>query len=364
MADRGNRLLRRADFIAGIPMTFIAGLFKIRKKSLPPGDDIKRIGILATAAIGDTILISAVLKDLKSAYPDAEMVFFAGGTNAAITQMICPQDRMAVLPVSRPDKACRQIRSEGHFDLWIDFGPWPRLNSLLTAGAKSSFKIGFRTKGQGRHYVYDRWVLHRGDQHEMDNLRDLIRAAGAETSSSPRIEPLWSREKQKDYTAVHMIPGGYMSEYKEWNPDNWVSLINRLTDAGHRVLLTGAPADSVKTGAMASACSHGGLVEDMAGKVPLKELPALLAGSRLVVSVNTGIMHMAAAVDAPLVALHGPTSVRRWGPVSGKAVNFESTSPSAGCLDLGFEYDRNDPHSLDTICPDEVAEAALKILQS
>ncbi|MDC7240241.1 MAG: hypothetical protein PQJ50_07770, partial [Spirochaetales bacterium] len=241
MADRGNRLLRRADFIAGIPLTFLAGLFSYPRRPLPPKEDIKIIGILATAAIGDTILISAVLKDLKAAYPGAEMVFFAGGTNASITQMICPQDRIIVLPVSRPDKACRMIRKEGRFDLWIDFGPWPRINSLLSSGAKSSFKLGFRTKGQGRHYVYDRCVLHRSDQHEMDNLRDLVMAAGAGCSHIPRIEPLWTEEGQKDYTVVHMIPGGYMSEYKEWNPSNWVTLIDTLTAAGHKVVLTGAP---------------------------------------------------------------------------------------------------------------------------
>ncbi len=81
MADRGNRLLRRGDFLIGIPLTFLLGALRLKKRPLPPEDSIRRIGILATAAIGDTILISAVLKDLKDRYPEAQMVFFAGGTN-------------------------------------------------------------------------------------------------------------------------------------------------------------------------------------------------------------------------------------------------------------------------------------------
>ena len=308
--------------------------------------------------------MSAVLKDLKATYPEAAMTLFAGGTNAGISEMICPQDKLITLSVSRPDKAVKVIRKEGTFDLWIDFGPWPRVNSILTAFARSRFSLGFRTKGQGRHYVYDRSVPHRSDQHEMENLRDLIGAAGVTSTSNPEMPPLWKEDNHEDYCAVHMIPGGYMSEYKEWSRENWVRLIDRLSEKGHRVFLTGAPADKIKTQAVIAGCARKEMVEDKAGALPLRELPALLSDAALVISVNTGIMHMAAAVQVPLLALHGPTSVKRWGPVSDKAVNFEATSPSAGCLDLGFEYDREDPRSMDTITPDEVAAAALKLLES
>jgi heptosyltransferase I len=363
MADRGNLLLRRADFLIGIPLVLILGLFRLKKRPLPDNNRIKKIGVLATAAIGDTILLSSVLKDIKGAYPKAEMTLFTGGTNKAISGMICPQDKLITLEVSRPDQSVRQIRKEGYFDLWIDCGPWPRINSVLTAFSKTRCAIGFRTPGQFRHYVYDRTAFHSKEQHEMDNLRDLAQAAGVVSRSQPSMEPQWSADKSGDYTVIHMIPGGYMSHFKEWSPDNWTVLINSLNSAGHKVVLTGAPGDKNKTDNVVASCAHRELLEDKAGALSLKELPSLLAGARLVISVNTGIMHMAAALNCPLIALHGPTSVKRWGPVSDRAINFEATSSSAGCLDLGFEYDKKDPRSMDTISPGIVAQEALRILE-
>jgi ADP-heptose:LPS heptosyltransferase len=362
MAERGNSLLRWADYFLGVPLAFFLSLGKIKNPQLPPAQEIHRIGLLATAAIGDTILLSAVLQDLKATYPHAELVFFAGGTNSTIARMCCPQDKIITLPVSRPDQAIRSIRQLGTFDLWIDFGPWPRINALLSAFAKARMTIGFRTPGQARHFVYDRAILHRNDQHELENLRDLVTAAGVHCERLPELQPTWSPQEVEDYVLLHMVPGGYLSEYKEWSPANWISLINGLTNKGYRVRLSGAPVDRAKTSRVAQACQNPQLVEDFAGQVRLPDLPNLLAKARLIISVNTGIMHMAAAVQAPLIALHGPTSVKRWGPVSDRAVNFESTSQSAGCLDLGFEYDREDKNSLDTISPISVLEKALEIL--
>ena len=59
---------------------------------------------------------------------------------------------------------------------------------------------------------------------------------------------------------------------------------------------------------VAGVRSDGGGLSDAAGKYSIDEMAALLEASRGVVSVNTGIMHLAAALDAPIVALHGPTN--------------------------------------------------------
>ena len=276
--------------------------------------------------------------------------------------MICPQDKLIRLPVSHPLKSARIIRSAGLFDLWIDFGPWPRVNALLSVASRSRYSIGFRTPGQARHFAYDSVADHRSDRHEIDNLRALAAEAGVDSTGIPAIAPSWSDSDHDRTIAVHMIPGGYLSHYKEWSPDRWVRLLDGLAAAGRRIILTGAPPDRLKTQKLRLLCEHQESIEDRAGEVTLKKLPELLARSSLVISVNTGIMHMAAAVGCPLIALHGPTSPERWGPVSDKAVNFVATTQSAGCLNLGFEYDRDDRHSMDTINPDDVLTAALEIL--
>ena len=88
----------------------------------------------------------------------------------------------------------------------------------------------------------------------------------------------------------------------------------------------------------AVAQTLGGTVVDATGAFRLDELLDVLAGADCVVSVNTGVMHMAAAVGAPTVGLNGPTSELRWGPLGRNAVSVNSELPGCGYLDLGWEY--------------------------
>jgi ADP-heptose:LPS heptosyltransferase len=83
----------------------------------------------------------------------------------------------------------------------------------------------------------------------------------------------------------------------------------------------------------------------------------------LVVSVNTGIMHMADALSASLVALHGPTNARRWGPVSPTSISLESPLPGAGYLDLGFEFPRQVPDCMNALSFDTVLNACRTALR-
>ncbi|MDC7221289.1 MAG: glycosyltransferase family 9 protein [Spirochaetales bacterium] len=356
MGDRGNVLLRWADRYLGIPLVWACGL-GVRKKPVP--EKPERIGILATAAIGDSLLLSPVLKDLQKALPQSEIVLFCGNSIKGIMGMTLEGFKLVIIPVKNPFKAARIIRRE-KFDLFIDCGPWPRLNSLLAFFSHSSCRIGFNSIKQYRHYVYHIPVDHRNDCHELENLRRLIAPLGIKSASLPvlgQAEP----SVVDAYAVVHMFPSGYKASFKEWSDDRWIRLIDGLTKENIPVFITGGPADGGAAERIISQCRDKGLIRNGAGKYSLKETGEYLRKATLVVSVNTGIMHMAAAYGQALIALHGPTSVLRWGPVSGDAINFCATTTSAGCLHLGFEYDKRDPRSLDTIDPDEVLKAALEL---
>ena len=358
MSDRGNVILRHLDRYFGIPAVFLAGL-TVRKKTVP--ENLSCVGILATAAIGDTLLMSAVLKDLFAALPGTKFTIYCGTTNRCTFEMAVPGSELITIPVNNPPAAIGEIRKK-NFDLFLDFGPWPRLNSLLTLFSRSSCTIGFKSIGQHRHYAYNISVEHRNDCHELDNLRRILSPLGIQSQSIPS---LGKAEPKKDdpFVVVHMFPSGYKARYKEWSDSRWRILIDGLTEQGWKVMLTGGPVDSRACDRIASSCTDTDLISIKAGKTNLREAGELLRTASLVISVNTGIMHMAAAYGQKLIALHGPTSVLRWGPVCDNPVNFTATSPSAGCLHLGFEYDRNDDHSMDTIDPQDVLQKALLILE-
>jgi ADP-heptose:LPS heptosyltransferase len=94
----------------------------------------------------------------------------------------------------------------------------------------------------------------------------------------------------------------------------------------------------------------------------LHETMRLLSRADLLVTVDTGVMHMAAALEVPLIALHGPSNPRRWGPVSEKALVVESPLGGCGFLNLGFENSRRAPACMNAISYGQVKSACGAVL--
>src|SRR5205085_6461142 len=165
------------------------------------------------------------------------------------------------------------------------------------------------------------------------------------------------------FVVFHLWPGGYRSELKEWPAESWRELAARLVERGYSIVLTGAPADAERTERFVRSCNgSSGRVENAAGRYALSELVELLRRASCVVSVNTGIMHLAAASGAPTVALNGPTSETRWGPVGERARSVNADLPGCGYLNLGFEYDRGRTDCMRAISVDRVADAVFDLL--
>lgn len=332
--ERGNRGLRFLDRFLGIPLLRLLG-FVHRKRPGPV--QVRRIALLKTAAIGDTVLISAIVGDLRRAWPQVWITFFCGASNHGAAKLLDGVDEVLCLPVARPLLAVRTMRGRGGFDVLIDFGQWPRLDALLAGLGGSRFSIGFQTAGQYRHYLYDAAVLHRSDRHEIENFRALLGPLAIPTGSSPRIA-CSSPAGESKRVVLHLFAGGLRAGQKEWPAENWLELIDHLLADGFSPVLTGSPENRRQALDLAARTRYPERVRVTAGELDLPGLIELLAGAALLITVNTGVMHLAAALDRPLIALNGPTSVLRWGPLSARAIVLRSPRPCSPCLNLGFEY--------------------------
>ncbi len=357
--ERGNVKLRLLDRYIGIPVVIALGLIH-RRKLFIAQKNIAAIAFMHTAAIGDTVILSASVKDIKNAYPHAALTLFTGSSNYEMAKLLTGIDRIIKLPVNNPIEAIKLIKKSGVFNLWIDFGPWPRLNAIFTYFAKASLKVGFKTKGQYRHYAYDLSVEHTDKNHELHNYRNLLSSLKIPCNNLPSIS-IESREQIKNNIAIHMYPGGYKSYLKEWPEERWCQLISRLAALGYEVYLTGGPGDRERAENVASQIGSN-RVKVIAGLYSLKKTISFINEARLVISVNTGIMHIAAALGCNIIALHGPTSVARWGPISENALALHSSLACSPCLNLGFEYGCDKNACMQDISVAEVLNAVGKLI--
>lgn len=357
--QRGKRLNRILDFYLGVPVLNLIASFR-RRRSLP--ERPKRIGLLLNPALGDTLLASAAAQDLRSTFPAAELILFATEANVSAARLLPAIDAIVMLPITSPIRAMRTIRRR-RLDLMVDFTSWQRLTALYTLLSGARCTAGFERAGQFRSRGYDSTAAHRGDCHELDNLRRLTRLLGARTASSPRVIVPGGRIpaiviRHPRLTVFHAWASGAHNRLREWPEEYWAALASRLMALGRLFVLTGAPADEERCRALGEKlAAQGAPVEVLIGRDGLNEVARVLAHAEMLVSVNTGIMHLGAILGTPTVAINGPTSVRRWGATGANVVNVCPADGSGGFLDLGFEYRGHRGSVMNRIAVEDVVRA-------
>lgn len=354
--NRGSQFRRMMDRYGGIPLVAFLGLIR-RRRQLP--DVPSKIALLNTAAIGDTVLMSGPISDLRDRYSRARLILLAGPSNYEAGGLLKNIERVVKLDVFNPMRAVAVVRKEQP-DLLIDFGPWPRVNALIAACSNALCTIGFKTRGEHRHFAYDIAVEHSPHLHELANFRQLARAAGADAYHAPSLghTPRKHTTGCPSFVVFHLWPGGAGSSHKEWPLNRWKELGEIFLGDGYEVVLSGSKgqfgANEQFIASFASLDRKN--IKNIAG-ISLDDLTSKLLGADLVVSVNTGVMHIADALGVPLVSLSGPTNARRWGPVSSTSISLESPLSGCGYLNLGFEFPRNPPDCMKAITLDTVIAA-------
>jgi lipopolysaccharide heptosyltransferase II len=312
----------------------------------------RRILVLRLDLIGDLVLSLTVVRALKRTYPHAEIdLLTAPGSAPVVT---ADPDLKEIITYNpniwrRPQalflhknwqeaRALLQHLHARHYDLAVSvFGPWAGIMAVLS-GARRSVGFGkesypgFMTDSvPGRHWQ-------PGDyKHEVDYCLDLAQAVGAQPGPDERIPHLFIDARAQQEVEALLIKEGlrvgkpliachvssHNGQAKRWPIPYWARLIDRLIrEDGANVVLTGAPQDLPLIEHITQRMSEEAIV--LAGKTTLPQLAALMRYADLVISGDSGPMHIAAAVGSSLIAMHGPTDPTLSGPVSPQATILRS----------------------------------------
>jgi lipopolysaccharide heptosyltransferase II len=304
----------------------------------------KRILVIRMDLIGDLVLSLTVVRRLKKTYPDAEIDLLALPSSAKVVAQdpdlaeIIPYDPnvwrrpQALLSLKnwRAALALRKHLQSREYDLAISvFGPWAAILSLLSGAPR---RLGFTKESYpgiltdtvaGQHWNP------RDHIHEVDYCLRLAQAAGAEITPADRIPTLSvSPQAQQDIATLFRQEGisenkrliachvtSNNGQAKRWPIPYWATLIDQLIrEEDASVVFTGAPDDLPFIEAISKRMQEHAF--HLAGKTSLTQLAALLQRTDLLITGDSGPMHIAAAVNTPLIAIHGPTDPALSGPVS------------------------------------------------
>lgn len=364
---RGRRKNRLLDVWVGTPLVNL--LASVHRRRQPPVRTPQRLGVMCSPALGDALLFSAALQDLRAAFPDAEITHVCMRENLAAAEIIPGADGRVVVDLTRPVETIRRLRAH-HFDVLLDFTSWQRLTAFYTLLSGAAYTVGFETPGQRRSRGYDRTALHRDDRHEVENFRALLHGCGLapaiRTGHAPaiRVRPLERIPfaAETDVVTLHLWASGQRSWLREWPEARWVELAQRLAGPETLFVITGSNAEAERMEPFVQRMRAAGLrSEPFISPDGFRTLAEVLRRSRLVVSVNTGVMHLAAIAGARLVAINGPNRNGRWGPVGPRAIGVEAPGEGCGYLHLGFEFESRPTDCMERTTVEQVLAAAQRL---
>lgn len=331
---------------------------------LVPG--VKKIAVVRANGLGDFVFALPALDALRLAYPDAEIVLFGKAWHAAFLEnRQGPVDRVVVTPVSRgvnedpgvPEDAGGldrffAVQQRERFDLAIQIHGGGRYSNPFTLRLGARLTIGLKTPDA---VPLDRWIPYVYFQSEIIRYLEVVGLAGA---CSPHLEPRLAVSDADVIEAAKVVPGdgqplvalhpGAGDGRRRWPPEKFAQIGDALFGAGARVLVTGsAPEYDLAESVVRSMSAPSGRDQDLvdrtgcvvpglnlAGKLSLGGLAGLLSRCAVVVSNDSGPLHLAQAVGASTVGIFwcfnlinaGPATRLRHRPV----VSWELECPVCG----------------------------------
>lgn len=175
---------------------------------------------------------------------------------------------------------------------------------------RSSFSYVYRQPATPRHTVERHLdALRRLGIYPGIEERRLVLIPGQEAEAF--IEQLLEQHGVNKF--IHLHPTSRWS-FKTWRDDYYADLINALQEAGEQVVITAAPDQKEMAAVRRITEKVTRPAIDLSGQLTLKQLAALTARAKCFVGVDSVPMHIAAAMQTPVVALFGPSSEQVWGP--------------------------------------------------
>lgn len=309
---------------------------------------VERIMVIILRHVGDTLLAVPALKAIKNHFPEARLsVLVNAGAEEILTghpaiskvigyekpKIMDSLDKSRFRPIFTKWRAdfslIRKIQNE-RFNLVIDLTGGGR-SSFVSFLTRAKYRIGFNPKASGKNWR--RFLFsHYGDfvstlkQHAVLYYLKLLEPWGISPADSEvdlyytQKESDWLqgvlREKKinNGYELVHVHPTSRWL-FKCWSDENMAALIDYLELKRHfKVILTSGADENEREKINNILKFTKTKPLNLAGRTSIKQLAALAHHSRLFIGVDSAPMHIAAAMDTPVIGLFGPTGAFVWGP--------------------------------------------------
>lgn len=308
-----------------------------RKEQIP--NTFATILIIRPGGIGDAALVAPLITSLLEKYPSARIDILAEARNAGIFCLIPGINNLFLY--DRPAELLKVVR--GKYDLVIDTEQWHRLSAVIARLSSAGFSIGFATNERRR--LFSSSVPYSHEQYEAQSFLNLLTPLGMLIHFNAALKFLAlpvnaaeNIEKLPESRYVTIFPGASIAE-RLWGTDKFRRLAALFREVDILPVVVGGKAEMI---AGDEIIAHGGV--NFAGRTTLAGSAYLISRSILLVSGDSGILHVGTGLGIPTVSLFGPGISAKWGPIRENSAVIDKGLHCSPCTRFGYTPN----------CPDHV----------
>ncbi|MBA2078685.1 glycosyltransferase family 9 protein [Rhodanobacter sp. PCA2] len=283
------------------------------------------ICLLRTSAIGDVTHVVPLVHTLQAAWPQTRLTWIVGKLERRLVGDLPGVDFVTF------DKAAgwagmREVRNALHgqrFGALLQMQVALRSN-LLSLGIKADRRIGYDAARAGDLHglVVNERIPARSGEHVLDAIGSFCEPLGLKQNAVRWDIPIpdeartWAAEQLPGDTPTLLVSPTSSHALRNWRAERYAAAMDHAAARGWRVALVGGPSPGERAMADAVLAACASMPLDLTGKDTLKKLLALLARAQLLLTPDSGPMHMANAVGTKVLGLHAASNPNRSGPYS------------------------------------------------
>jgi len=350
------KLIRFFDKKIGIPLCLIfyliSNILLLVRSNKPK--DVKKILIIRFWGIGSLVLLSPTLEAIRKKFCNSNITLLTLCQNREVYEENNLFDKIICLDLDNllkfPMRCIKLIHSlyNEHYEMVIDFEQFCRFSSLISFLTFSKIRIGFNTKNQCRGLLYNVPIKYDDYKHVSDAFFDIvrifyssdfIRLIKPQTTAEEKykVDILLKEKniKNDDLVICFNINCGDYALERRWPKENFVQIADWIIkDLSAKIIFIGSDKENDYVEGTIKLIEDNVNVINLCGLINIRQLSYLFEKCTLLISNDSGPLHIGVASNIPTVSFFGPETPHKYGPIGDYHYVFYKNLPCSPCISV------------------------------
>lgn len=345
--------MREVDRLVGVPLCMMTGLLRkvLKKRTIRPPQEAERVLVIKFFGLGSILFATPALALIKKSLQHAKISFLSFEANQGLLERLPLIDEVLTINPSSTRRFLLGTLATivhiltGRYDIVFDLEFFSKFSTVLTGLSGADHRVGFALPTMWRNLNLSHFVTIDKRNHvshafsnQVASLLNVAEVTGLlapilrETDTISMLQKV--NPNGKPLVVINVNAGETFLE-RRWSPDRFAQLVDRLgKNSPYDFYFIGNTSERTYVQAIIDATSSHSRCTNVAGLLTVPELSALLSRSQMLVSNDSGPLHLGSALGISTIGLFGPEDPAFYGPLGPKSQSIYKRISCSPCLNM------------------------------